>query len=80
VLGPPAIGLLPGIVRFFRDRDASLAGKAFVLLSIAYVIFPADLIPDVIPVLGWLDDLGVVGFALAYLHRVSARYRFDREP
>lgn len=72
---PVAIGFLPGIARFFRDREASLAGKAFVLLTIAYVVFPADAVPDVLPIVGWLDDIGLAGVAFTYLHRVSSRYR-----
>ena len=34
-----------------------------VLLAFIYVLSPLDLIPDFIPVLGWLDDLGVLAWA-----------------
>ena len=34
-------------------------------LAAVYVISPVDLIPDVIPVVGWIDDLGVVILAVA---------------
>jgi uncharacterized membrane protein YkvA (DUF1232 family) len=30
------------------------------LLCILYVIWPIDFIPDFIPILGWIDDLGVL--------------------
>lgn len=33
------------------------------LLALLYIISPLDLIPDVIPVIGWLDDLGVLAWA-----------------
>ncbi|MFO0678916.1 MAG: YkvA family protein [Polyangiaceae bacterium] len=75
VLARGKVGRLRGLVRFFRDRDASLVGKAFVVLTAAYVVWPLDLLPDAAPVLGWLDDLGLVGFASAYLFRVADRYR-----
>jgi len=38
----PALGLLP---------------KGLILLTLAYALSPIDLIPDFIPVLGYLDDL-----------------------
>lgn len=68
------VGRLRALGRFFKDRDASLLGKLFVLAAAFYVVWPADLIPDV-PVIGWLDDIGVMGLATAYLSRVIGRYR-----
>jgi uncharacterized membrane protein YkvA (DUF1232 family) len=34
--------------------------KLTLLFTIAYVIFPIDALPDFIPIVGWLDDLGVI--------------------
>ena len=34
-----------------------------VMLAFIYVVSPLDLIPDFIPVIGWLDDLGVLAWA-----------------
>ncbi len=71
------IGRARALVRYFRDPQASVVGKLFVLLAVAYVVWPADLIPDV-PLVGWLDDIGVASLAAAWLGRVAARYR--KEP
>jgi uncharacterized membrane protein YkvA (DUF1232 family) len=71
----PILGDAGALWRFFQDSEASLIGKAFVLAVVAYVIMPVDLIPDVAPVLGWLDDLGMVFLAFAYLSRVIGKYR-----
>ena len=49
--------------------------KLFVLATLAYVVWPIDLIPDVAPVIGWLDDLGMATIAMVYLTRVSEKYR-----
>jgi uncharacterized membrane protein YkvA (DUF1232 family) len=70
------VGRFRALLRFFKDPDASLFGKLFVLGAVFYVIWPADLIPDV-PVIGWLDDIGVMGLATAYLARTISRYRLD---
>ena len=39
----------------------------FAVAGVAYILSPIDLIPDVIPVLGWCDDLGVAGFVVKYI-------------
>jgi uncharacterized membrane protein YkvA (DUF1232 family) len=64
-------------LRFFRDPDASLLGKAFVVAAAMYVVMPLDAIPDVIPVIGWLDDLGLATMAMLYLSRVLQKYRVE---
>lgn len=47
-----------------RDPRAPLAGRALALLALLYVLWPFDLVPDVIPVLGWLDDLAIAPLLL----------------
>ena len=47
-------------------------------LIVLYVLSPIDLIPDAIPVLGWIDDLVIVPFAIRFLlDRLPARVRSD---
>lgn len=70
----PRIGRLRALGRYYKDPNASILGKAVAFVALAYVIFPADLIPDV-PVVGWLDDIGVMGLATAWLAKVVGRYR-----
>ena len=36
------------------------------IIAIAYIVFPIDLLPDIIPVVGWIDDIGVGLFAIWY--------------
>jgi uncharacterized membrane protein YkvA (DUF1232 family) len=50
-----------------RDPRTPWFAKALVLLIVAYALSPIDLIPDFIPVLGYVDDLLIVpaGIGLA---------------
>jgi uncharacterized membrane protein YkvA (DUF1232 family) len=41
----------------YRHKGTKWYQKAFVVLVIAYAVSPVDLIPDLIPVIGLLDDL-----------------------
>ena len=43
-----------------RDPATPLLAKFLALATVAYAFSPVDLIPDFIPVLGYLDDLVVV--------------------
>ena len=47
-------------IRLIREPRVGLLVKALPLLAAAYVISPLDFVPDVIPVLGQLDDLGIL--------------------
>ncbi|RIX51445.1 DUF1232 domain-containing protein [Paenibacillus nanensis] len=44
----------------YRDPRVPLFSKIFALCVVAYAFSPVDLIPDFIPVLGYLDDLILV--------------------
>lgn len=44
----------------YRHPDVPWYAKAFTALVIGYALSPIDLIPDFIPVLGYLDDLILV--------------------
>jgi uncharacterized membrane protein YkvA (DUF1232 family) len=46
-----------------RDTRTPASAKLATIAAVLYVISPVDFVPDLIPILGWLDD-GVVALLL----------------
>jgi uncharacterized membrane protein YkvA (DUF1232 family) len=55
------------LYRLFKDRRVPVAEKALLVGAIVYVVSPLDLIPDVIPFIGEVDDLYLVALTLLRL-------------
>lgn len=53
--------------RAFLAPETPIHLKALMLLVPAYLLSPIDLIPDVIPLLGWLDDLVVIPLLVGWI-------------
>ena len=53
----------------FLSPDSPAYLKAIIIGSLIYMVSPLDLIPDVIPVVGLVDDVGVVGLGFSQLMR-----------
>lgn len=51
-------------VRLLREPSVPILIKALPALAALYIISPFDIIPDFLPVLGQLDDVGVMLVAL----------------
>ena len=47
------------------DPDTPAWAKAIIITSLGYFISPIDAVPDLVPVVGYADDLGVLVAALA---------------
>ncbi len=56
-----------------RDPRVPKLAKILAVAVVAYALSPVDLIPDVIPILGWLDDLVVVPLGIALVVRLIPR-------
>lgn len=48
---------IPSIYLALKDKDTPVSAKIFAGITVAYALSPIDLIPDFIPVLGYLDDV-----------------------
>ena len=69
----------PGaVLRLLTDERAPTFPRIVAVLAVLYVLLPIDAIPDIIPILGWLDDLGVVGLAFGYVLTQAAKFEKSR--
>ena len=48
---------IPTVFLCLKDCHTPILAKLFAFLTVAYALSPIDLIPDFIPVLGYLDDV-----------------------
>jgi uncharacterized membrane protein YkvA (DUF1232 family) len=68
------------------DRATPVQVKAALLGALAYFVMPFDLVPDILPVLGYADDAAVLATALRLVashirpeHRDAARQALARQ-
>nr|WP_314044769.1 YkvA family protein [uncultured Leptotrichia sp.] len=72
------------LVRMMRanlkgEFEISTADKLKIVGAIMYVITTIDAVPDVIPVLGFGDDIGVVAYVIGKLGKLIKEYEeFER--
>ncbi|MGP1530073.1 MAG: YkvA family protein [Treponema sp.] len=60
-----------------KDPNAAWSAKALAIGALVYLVSPVDAIPDVIPVLGLTDDVGVITAAVAALADSLTKYKND---
>lgn len=77
-----ALRLLPDVLRLVRrlaaDRSLPRGLRWRLLLLLGYLAMPIDLVPDVIPVIGWADDAVVVALALRAVTRRAGPEALER--
>ncbi len=55
------------LYRYMRDRYVPWYRKSIVIGALIYFISPIDAIPDLAPLMGYLDDLGVIAAVLKFM-------------
>lgn len=76
------VRLLPDTIRLLKriafDRAVPLRVRVRVWLLLAYLLFPIDLVPDFIPVIGYADDVIVTVLALRGIVRQAGTATLER--
>ena len=54
---------LASVRNFLKDSSVAKWRKALPVGAVAYAVFPFDVVPDTIPLLGWLDDVALLALA-----------------
>lgn len=58
------------LIQAMRDERTPWYAKTIVILILAYIISPIDIIPDFIPVLGLLDEVILVHIAFTMVYKM----------
>jgi uncharacterized membrane protein YkvA (DUF1232 family) len=56
---------IPAIFLALKHKDTPIPAKILATITIGYALSPIDLIPDFIPVLGYLDDVILLPMLIA---------------
>lgn len=48
---------IPAVFLALKDKETPFIAKIFAGITVAYALSPIDLVPDFIPVFGYLDDV-----------------------
>ena len=69
--------LFPLIKDYWKGtyRDVSVKSVVILLVALAYILSPIDLIPDYIIGLGQIDDAVILGFSLYFLEKDLRKYK-----
>jgi uncharacterized membrane protein YkvA (DUF1232 family) len=74
--------LAPDTVRLFRrlagDKTLPTSVRIWLVVLVAYLVSPIDLIPDFIPVLGYADDAIIIAIALRFATRRAGADAIER--
>jgi uncharacterized membrane protein YkvA (DUF1232 family) len=66
---------LSSALAWLTDRSVPIAHKLVGLFALIYVASPIDLVPDFIPIIGWLDDAGAIALVAAhYVRRIREHH------
>lgn len=69
---------IPAIFLALKDKETPVAAKLVAAVTVAYALSPIDLIPDFIPVLGYLDDVILLPALVALTVRLIPKETMEK--
>ena len=80
-----AVNAIPRSFRMMRSiaqgeyKAIPVATIIAVLIGIAYIVLPADMIPDMIPFFGYVDDVSILALCLTLAQRDISAYEIWKD-
>lgn len=66
------------LYNYLKDESVKWYRKLIVVSALLYFIAPIDTVPDLAPLVGYLDDLGVIAAAIKYIgSEIKPYYRYQ---
>ena len=69
---------IPAVSLALKAKETPIFAKILAFLTVAYALSPIDLLPDFIPVLGYLDDVIILPALVALTVKLIPKEIFDR--
>ncbi len=69
---------IPTIYLVLKDKETPILPKILAFVTVVYALSPIDLIPDFIPVLGYLDDVILLPLLIALTIKLIPKEVYER--
>ena len=69
---------IPTVFLALKDKETPIIAKIFAGITVAYALSPIDIIPDFIPVLGYLDDIIILPVLIALTIRLIPKKIWEK--
>lgn len=69
---------IPAMFLAMKDKETPAVAKILATITVIYALSPVDLIPDFIPVLGYLDDVILLPALIALTIKLIPRSVYER--
>jgi uncharacterized membrane protein YkvA (DUF1232 family) len=68
---------LSALTLAYKRKDVPIIAKILIIVTVGYALSPIDLIPDFIPIIGYLDDLLIIPFLILLILKLIPKKIMD---